>query len=118
MSKKEKRSIYGYSENDMTEALIHIRAGMAMREASRLFSVPRSTLQDRLSGRRPESARKMGPKTVLTTTEELSIVKWLVDLAKCGFARKPDELLRTVQKIVLSDGRTTPFTDGLPGRSW
>jgi hypothetical protein len=98
MSKKEKRSIYGYSENDLSEVLNNIRAGMAMRGASRLFSVPRLTLQDRLSGRRAESTRKMGPKTILTTSEELSIVKWLVDLAKCGFARKPEELLRTVQK--------------------
>jgi hypothetical protein len=67
------KTIYGYSKNALSKAFNDIRAGMAMREASRLYSAPRTTLQERLSGRRSETPRKMGPKTILTKAEELSI---------------------------------------------
>lgn len=45
------------------------------------------------------------------------LVEWLTDLVKCGFPRKTDDLLNSVQKIVLSDNRKTPFNDGRPKKS-
>ena len=54
----------------------------------------------------------------LTKSEEEKIVRWLIDLAKCGFPRKKEELLDSVQKIVLDSKRRTPFKNDRPGEKW
>lgn len=60
----------------------------------KLFGVPKTTLHDTLSERIAEKPRRMGPPPVLTTTEEKAIVEWYVNLAKCGFPRKMDDILK------------------------
>ncbi|KAJ8941790.1 hypothetical protein NQ314_010278 [Rhamnusium bicolor] len=51
----------------------------------------------------------MGPNTVLTKEEEDVLVKWLMDLAKCGFPQRKQDLLNAVETIVTAEGRRTPF---------
>lgn len=65
MSKMSKRPIHQYEEDQLTQAMAAIRNGMKIREASRVFSVPRGTLQDRIHLRVPELPRKMGPDSEL-----------------------------------------------------
>lgn len=62
---------------------------MNIRGASRRFSIPRATIQDRLTGRIPDALRKPGPPPLLTVKwTEKKIKKWLIDLAKCGLPIK------------------------------
>lgn len=112
------RPILQYPEEKLTQALDAIRNGMSIREASRTFSVPRGTLQDRLHLRVPEGPRRMGPESVLNKHEEAEIATWLKNLAICGFPIKPDNLLNTVQQIMVEDGRPNPFVNGRPGKKW
>ncbi|CAH0721510.1 unnamed protein product, partial [Brenthis ino] len=112
------RPILQYPEDKLTQALDAIRNGMKIREASRLYSVPRGTLQDRLHFRVPEGPRKMGPDSILSKSEETEIANWLITLADCGFPLKSDNLLNTVQNIMIEDGRPNPFTNGRPGKKW
>lgn len=119
MPPKGKRSFHKYTENALNDALNAIRRGdISILGASKKYGVPRATLQDKLSGRAPEGPRKMGPPTILTTAEEEHLKKWCLDLAKCGFPIKIDELLNTVQKNLNEDKRVTPFKDSRPGRKW
>lgn len=114
-----KRQFHNYTEDALSNALIKIREhNWPIRKASREYGVPRGTLQDRIHGRVVEKPRKMGPDTVLSLAEENELVKWLVDLAKCGFPQKPSDLLNMVQKILREDKRKTPFKDCLPGKTW
>ncbi|KAG8194929.1 hypothetical protein JTE90_021390 [Oedothorax gibbosus] len=114
-----KRKIHQYSEAALKEALHEIRQGLlTIRAASRKFGVPRGTLQDRIHGRVSEGLRKMGPDAVLTLAEEKKLVQWIKDLVKCGFPRKVEDLLNTVQKNILNDGRKNPFKNGRPGKKW
>lgn len=76
-----------------------------IRKAIAKYGIPRTTLQDKLNGKSPENSRK-GPDCVLNVREEETLVKWLKDLTKCGFPRKPDDLLNTVQKVIRDDKRT------------
>jgi hypothetical protein len=54
----------------------------------------------------------MGPATILTTEEEIKLVNWICELAKCGFPRKKHDLLNMVQEIVVNQKRETKFRDG------
>lgn len=112
------RPIHQYPEKSLIAALDAVKNGMAIREASRRFNVPKTTIQDRIHGRIKEGPRKMGPPTILSTQEESELVHWLKELASTGFPRKKADLLNTVQKIVLTNKRDTPFKDGRPGEKW
>lgn len=114
----KKRPIHQYSEAALATATKAVQDGMAVREASRHFNVPRATIQDRISGRIQAGPRKMGPPTVLSTEEELKLASWLKELAKAGFPQKKMDLINTVQKIVQEEKRDTPFKDGRPGEKW
>lgn len=114
-----KRLMHQYSEESLKTAIKDIRDGLtSIKGASKKYGVPRSTIQDRIHGRIAEGARKMGPPTILSSAEELRLVKWCHDLAKSGFPLKIDDLLNTVQCIIKEDGRNTPFLNGRPGRKW
>ncbi|KAF2881314.1 hypothetical protein ILUMI_24858 [Ignelater luminosus] len=91
---------------------------MKIREASRRYGVPRRTLQDRLHGRVPEKPTRMGPETILSKEEEQELVDWMINMAKCGFPLKKDDLLNTVHTIIKEDERKNPFKNGRPGRKW
>lgn len=91
---------------------------MTIRAASRTYGVPRGTLQDRIHLRVPEGPRRMGPESILNKYEEAEIATWLKDLAMCGFPKKPDNLLNSVQQMMIEDGRPNPFINGRPGKKW
>lgn len=113
-----KRPIHQYKEEQLSEAMAAIRNGMKIREASRVFGVPRGTLQDRLHLRVPEVPRKMGPNSVLTKEEETALKDWCIALAKCGFPLKCEDLLNTVHNIISEENRPNPFVNNRPGKKW
>lgn len=122
-----KRHIHQYLEEALSESLKQIRENnLSVRKASNIYGVPKTTIHDRLSGRISDKPRRMGPTPVLSTcwtqAEEKALVEWCINLAKCGFPRKMDDILNTVQKIILSksedDRKKIPFVNGRPGKKW
>lgn len=104
-----KRTFHKYSETSLAEALKSIRNGrMGIRQASKVYGVPPTTLHGKVHGKVPDGPRRMGPNTVISANEEKKIVEWLLNIAKCGFPQKPDELLDVVQKIIRDEKRKTP----------
>nr|CAI5826180.1 unnamed protein product [Callosobruchus analis] len=112
-----KRPIHQYKEEQLTSAMAAIRNGMKIREASRVFGVPRGSLQDRLHARVREMPRRMGPHSVFTREEETALKDWCIASAHCGFPLKPDDLINTVQNIISEDNRPNPFTNNRPGKN-
>lgn len=45
-------------------------------------------------------------------------MNWIIQLAKCGFPIKKQELISTVQNIVLKENIQTPFKNGKPEEKW
>lgn len=118
-AQKTKRKMFTYSQDALTRALIEIQENeMGIREASRIFGVPKTTLQDRIKGRVPEVPMKTGPPPRLTVTGENEIVQWIINIAKCGFPIRKTDLISTVQKILKDCGKETLFKDGKPGQKW
>ncbi|XP_039278790.1 uncharacterized protein LOC120350267 [Nilaparvata lugens] len=121
MASGKRPHYHAYSVNSMSEALKSIHEDkISVQEASHRFGVPRTSIQDRLSGKvsLQDGSWKMGPDPVLSKEEELKLATWLEDLAKSGFPRKPDDLLNSVQQIVKATKKERPFVDGRPGKKW
>lgn len=117
-AKKIQRKMFQYCEDDLKKALYEIRENkMKIREASRKFNVPKTTIIDRISGRVPDTLRKPGPPPLLTVEGEERIKNWVIHLAKCGFPIKKGMLIDTVRKIT-ADANQNVFKDGLPKQTW
>lgn len=55
---KQARKLFSYSEENLKLALQSVREEkMSIRTAAKHFSVPRTTLQDRISGKTPDKLR-------------------------------------------------------------
>lgn len=91
---------------------------LTLRAAAEKYGIPRSTLHDKVRGKISEWSINRGPDPYLTLEEETKICEWCINLSKCGFPIKSDDLLNTVQKIVKDSERQTPFLNGRPGKTW
>ncbi|KAJ8965728.1 hypothetical protein NQ314_003934 [Rhamnusium bicolor] len=92
---------------------------MSVREASRQFGVPRTTIQDRLKGKIPYNIiRKTGPPPFMSKEREHKIANWLLNIAKCGFPIKKCDLIDTVTKIARDTGKLHLFKNKQPGQKW
>lgn len=115
---KSKKTV-NYRPEDLERALKEIREdGTCIRETCRKYGIPRTTVQDRLAGRRQDVLQPRGPEPYLGFEGEKKVVNWLIKIAKCGFPIKKQELLDTVQKILKDLGKETPFKDDRPGQTW
>ncbi|KAL0902494.1 hypothetical protein ABMA27_000348 [Loxostege sticticalis] len=119
-SKKKKRNEepsrrFAYTEEALASALSDIRG---IREACRHYLVPRSTIQDRLSGRVAEQKRKVGPDPIFGFDGEKKIVDWVIELAKSGISINKYDLLDTVTKLAKELGIDHRFPGGKPGIRW
>ena len=106
-----------YTPDQAEGALEDVSCGMSVKQAAKKWSVPRSTLQDLKIGKYHPMSRP-GPATILTDEEELLLVQWITELARRGVPLSKENLLDSVQSIVISDGRLNPFSEGRPGKVW
>ena len=74
-----------WKDEDMVAAMEAATSGeMTVSASSRVFNVPRKTLDDRLKGHVIHGT-KPGVTTVLTSEEENSLIKYLLYMAERGF---------------------------------
>jgi hypothetical protein len=83
----------------------------SIREAARVFQVPRSTLCDRYHGIQMK-AEKRATGLKLSTNEEESLVRWILDLDKRGLPPRPS-LVRHMANHLLSQ-----HTNQQVGENW
>ncbi|XP_013189681.1 uncharacterized protein LOC132903318 [Amyelois transitella] len=106
-----------YTPLQMAQAITAVREGEKISTAAKKFGVPRITLHDKISGKTPIEC-SMGPSTYLSTEEEAILEKWILDMAERHIPITRDELLDSVQRIIVDQKKTTPFTDNRPGKKW
>ncbi|XP_068214104.1 uncharacterized protein [Palaemon carinicauda] len=113
-----------YSEEDIKKALDHIEElGLSMRAAGRKYGIPESTLRHKRSGYHPIS-KKMGPKTVLTDTEEEVLVAYIKGsirranpVTKKNIIDAVSTILRTEREEGIERATPPSFTDK-PKKKW
>ncbi len=94
-----------YRPEDMLAAIQAVKNGeMSSREAARQFEVPRTSLQDRLSGK---SGDKVGRPTELLSEEETLLVERILLMGTWGFPLSRMDLARLIQAYLNSKGKTT-----------
>lgn len=105
-----------YTDAQVAEALLSIRQGMSIYQASKQYNVPKTTLRSK----RDElyENEKCGKQPVLNRNEEKQVVDWIHYLGKSGFPVTKEQLLHTVSKLVENLNRPNPFKDGVPGKKW
>ena len=81
-----------------------IYQGMTISKAAEMHGVPRTTLNDHVLGKVLPGA-KCGAPTVLSTSEELDLVDFLVKFASIGCGRTKKEVIDIVSSMLLSRGQ-------------
>lgn len=101
-----------WTESKLYKAFEAVQNGMSIRRAAESFAVPRSTLQDRISGRTTFGVKR-GPPRYLTYEEEDELICYLLGCAKMGYAKSKQEVISIVRKVVASKGKNIGIvTDG------
>lgn len=114
---KATKKTKGYTQEDVKAALDQIAKGMPLREATKRYNVPRSTLYCKFKNIYPVECSK-GPPTILSKEEESLLTEWIIYCCDRGFPVNKNQLLDSVSKLVTTLGRETPFTNNRPGRHW
>lgn len=109
--------VKNYTPHQMGLAIEAVRRGENVSSAAKKYGVPRITLRNKITGKSPAIC-SMGPPSVLNNNEEAILVQWLFAMSDRHCPVAKEQLLDSVQLIIKSDGRETPFTDGRPGRKW
>ena len=100
----------------MLGALKAVKEGtMGLNRAATEFCVPKTTLNDRVSGRVTHGC-KSGRATYLTHAEEEELYEWLVVCASIGYPKRRDDVIGIVRKT-LEKKSSCPVED-FKGKGW
>ena len=92
--------------------------GMTVSGASKQFSVPRKTLDDRIKGRVKHGC-KPGPSTALTAEKESALTAYLLHMAEHGFPLTSNMAMEFAWAVSLCSGTQDRFNaDSGPGKHW
>ncbi|GFS17859.1 tigger transposable element-derived protein 6-like protein, partial [Elysia marginata] len=114
----EQRTMSGvaYSQELLETTVELVKSGqIGLKEASRSFNIPYSTLGDKVRGRRPVKAK---PKKLLLPEEEKGLVEWVQRHAQRSLPRTVENLKAKVKEVLDLRGASTKSGDGLPGKDW
>ena len=94
-----------YTEETFLKALKAVKdKRMSLRDAQKEYGVPKTTLIDRLAGRRGD---KLGRSTVLSKEEVEFLVERILVMGEWGFPLAKRDLTQIVEDYLDRQGRTT-----------
>ena len=108
---------YGdYTQSNLDDALKALREGMSIRDAEKIFNIPKSTLHRKLRG---HQMKPIGHPTSLSKPEEISFVRHLIVVAEWGFPFSNLDL-RLMVKAYLDrvNRKVKQFKNNIPGEDW
>ena len=92
--------------------------GMTVSGASKQFSVPRKTLDDRVKGRVKHGC-KPGPRTTYTAEEESALTAYLLYMAEHGFPLTSSMAMGFAWAVSIRSGTQDRFNADIePGKHW
>ena len=116
---KECKSVRkSYTAEQVMKAIADTQGGMSIKKAAIKWNVPRSSLQVFHRKGTYEPSSRPGPSSILSKAEEMLLTEWMIEMCRRGFPISKNNLLDSVQAILMTDQRSTPFINGRPGRSW
>uniref|UniRef100_A0A2C9KBT1 HTH CENPB-type domain-containing protein n=1 Tax=Biomphalaria glabrata TaxID=6526 RepID=A0A2C9KBT1_BIOGL len=117
MSSKKSRKRIVHDPEVLKAAMDDVKIkGFSMRKAAKFHNIPLTTLHDKLTGKRPIVPNR----SLLTIGEEKRLVKWLLELFKCGFRKSNEEIRETARAIIAARDNSSESQEQveLPTRQW
>lgn len=87
-----------YTKEAMCNAIKFVTSGGSIRQASKKFDVPRSSIQFKILN--PLTKFKSGPDPVLTEAEETTLCNHVLKQAKRGFPMNKEDVKLEVQEFL------------------
>ena len=103
-----------WTQERMKSTVIAVQEDNGLRSEARMFDVPLETLRRRVVGSVSIDC-KPGPKTVLTTEEDL-IFWYCINMCEMGYGIGREDLMRVGFRVAEKSGRPHPFKEGSSGR--
>ena len=101
-----------WSAESMQKAMVAvIEGGVSVRQAAKMYDVPKSTLGDRKSGRVLPGSRS-GPPSYLSIEEEKELVVFLCRSAAIGYGRTRNEVIAIIERLLSSRGIERKVSSG------
>ena len=110
---KRPRKLKNWTNESMLLAIKAIRDGtMGTNMAARSFSVPPSTLKDRVTGR-VKHGTKSGPVPYLDESEEKELVEFLMKSAAMGYGKTKQEVFVILERTLKKKGKLSDHFNGV-----
>lgn len=100
-----------WKEEHLFLACEAVKQGMSLRQAEEEYGIPKSTIQDRVSGKILFGSRS-GPTPYLNDAEEEKLAMFLEGSASIGYPYTRKKVIALVQKVVDEKGRNVVVTSG------
>jgi hypothetical protein len=101
-----------WEESRLYKAFLAIKEdGFSIRRAAETYNVPKSTLQDRVTGR-VEFGCKSGPETYLSDKEENELIDFLEGCTDIGYSRSKKQVIEMVQLVLYEKGKNVTISEG------
>lgn len=113
MPKGKKRN---YDDSTLNLALEEIKESGKIREISRKYGIPKSTLHFKLKN--PTHKTTFGPAPVLTAEEEQLLEFWIKEMMRKGFPLNIQDLKQSVYKFLSENPRPNKFKNNYPADGW
>lgn len=101
-----------YTEGQIAEAIAAIENGTSLRQASKTWSIPRTTLYNRISGRLPRTIAHQSRQR-LSIREEDELVNWFLAQANLGLPPSHQELRTFAERVLGAKGDSAQL-----GKRW
>ena len=99
-----------YTQSHLEQACKAVREGLSVRRAAEEYQIPKSTIQDHISGK-VLSGSKSGQR-YLSEQEEEELVTFILEAAKIGFTRTRKDIMSLVQTTVNAKGKNITISSG------
>ncbi|KAH7465258.1 hypothetical protein FOMA001_g17217 [Fusarium oxysporum f. sp. matthiolae] len=101
-----------YTEQDLQNAIVDVRNGVAVRTAATRHGVPRGTLRARLNGAQPQRTAH-GDQQRLTANQEEHLKQWILRQEALGYAPTHAQVRAIASSVLKQQGDHKPL-----GRKW
>lgn len=109
MARKSKHIYSKYDERCLKQAVQSVKAGViSLRQASKQYGIPKSTISDRLTGKIQTDAKPGCPPAVPRDIEK-KVVDHVTSAASCGFGITRKDLLLRTDRLCQKNGHQDTF---------
>ncbi|GAB0097216.1 hypothetical protein DMENIID0001_128330 [Sergentomyia squamirostris] len=106
-----------YTQEDLIRAVAEVKAGASARSVAKKYNIPKTSLNNKTTGRYPIISIIGAPHT-LKKDEELAVIQWVLKCEERGHKLTKTEFLDAIQTLCKLLKIKTKFTNGRPGPVW